>query len=68
LYWSVEGQARSGRLEGVEMNLASNEPMYDVVRSNLHTDTEDAPKSYQTLKVLYAKQPTTDRTSGRIKG
>ena len=37
------------------MSLALDKPIHNVP-SNLHTNSKDAPKIYQTWKVLYAKQ------------
>ena len=40
------------------MSLVPNEPIWNVLRSNLHIDSKHAPKTYRTWKVMHAKQPT----------
>ena len=49
------------------MNSITNEPIKNVICSNLHTNSKDAPKAYRTWKILYAKQPTLDKSPVEFK-
>ena len=46
-----------------KMSLMLNELISNVLCSNLHTNSENAPKTYRTWKVLHAKQPTPNQLS-----
>jgi hypothetical protein len=52
LYYFVEGQIHFGMPRGAIMSLAPNEPIENVLHSNLHTDCKHTLKTYQTWKVL----------------
>ena len=43
-------------------SLTPNEPIHIVLCSNLHINSNHGPKTHQTQKALYAKQPTSLQT------
>ena len=68
LYQFMEGQTHFSTSWHAKMSLTLHEPIYNVLCSNLHTTSTHAPKTYQTWKVLYSKQPTRYQKSCWIKG
>ena len=51
--------------QDVKMQSTPNEPIWNILCSNFHTNSNHAPKSYQTWKVFYAKPPTPNQISRR---
>ena len=50
LFWFIEGQTQFSTSGHAQMSLTLNEPIQNVLCSNLHTTSKHAPKTYQTWK------------------
>ena len=57
-----------GMSRDAKMTLVHNEPIWNALHSNLHTSSNQAPRTYRAWKVMFAKQPTPNQNFGWVKG
>ena len=68
LIWFTKGQTQFSTSWHAKMSLNINEPIENVLCSNLHTTSNYAPKTYRTWKVLYATKQLPTRKSCWVRG